>query len=188
MIMEKGEIRKVILQKRLALSDGEVNSLSEKITQYALGMEQIKNAGTIAAYIPFANEADTSAIIAGLWESGKHVCVPVVEGENMRFAKLTPLTQLKKNLSGIAQPCVPEFIEHSKIDLFLVPGIAFAKNGERIGTGKGFYDRFFGLNKIGALKIGMCFGFQIVAKIPHEMHDVKMDFIITEHGIIAKSK
>ncbi|MDD2516173.1 MAG: 5-formyltetrahydrofolate cyclo-ligase, partial [Candidatus Gracilibacteria bacterium] len=65
-----------------------------------------------------------------------------------------------------------------KIDISVVPGLAFTKEGTRLGRGGGFYDRFFAKNKDG-FKIGLCYDSQLIAKIDEENHDVKMDLVIT---------
>jgi len=74
-------------------------------------------------------------------------------------------------------------IFEGKIDLVIVPGIAFDWQKNRLGRGKGFYDRFFEKNNL--LKIGVCFDFQFLETVPHSKHDIKMDIIVTSDGIFT---
>ena len=82
---------------------------------------------------------------------------------------------------SVLEPCGTETADIKKIDAVLVPGIAFDKNGARVGFGKGCYDRF--LKNVSAIKIGVCYDFQICEKICDEEHDIKMDFLISENGM-----
>ena len=186
--MEKNGLRERIRAERLALSGNEVASSSGEITKNVLHIEQLRSAKMVAAYLPFANEVDTRQIIGWLWRLGKEVCVPVVSKTGMRFAKITAKTIMKTNSAGIPQPTSKKFVQPKAIGAFLVPGVAFSRDGHRIGTGKGFYDKFFNSHKLRAPKIGLAYGFQIVERIMSEGHDVAMDFVVTENGVIKSTK
>ena len=101
----------------------------------------------------------------------------------MHFSELNNISDLHENSFGMFEPADSKKVDSEKIDVFVVPGIAFDKKGHRIGWGKGFYDKFFGANKTKGKKIGLAFDFQIVEKIPFEQFDVKMDLIVTEKRI-----
>jgi len=81
---------------------------------------------------------------------------------------------------GISEPDLDKIFE-GKIDLVIVPGIAFDWQKNRLGRGKGYYDRFFETNQL--LKIGVCFDFQLIETVPNSEHDICMDIIITPSGI-----
>lgn len=91
------------------------------------------------------------------------------------------MDDLKKGAYGILEPSVVKTADEKDIDVILVPGLAFDRHGGRMGFGKGYYDRL--LETSIAVKIGLCYDFQLFDTIPTESHDVPMDFIITEKEI-----
>lgn len=85
-----------------------------------------------------------------------------------------------ENSFNIKEPIGEDFDEYDKIDLAIIPGMAFDKYHNRLGRGKGYYDRL--LSKIKSFKIGICFSFQVVDIIPVEEYDITMDEVWTENG------
>jgi 5-formyltetrahydrofolate cyclo-ligase len=71
-----------------------------------------------------------------------------------------------------------------KPDLIFVPGLAFSKDGHRLGRGAGFFDRLLASRAARAFKIGICFSFQLVDAVPTERHDIEMDMIVTDEGVL----
>jgi 5-formyltetrahydrofolate cyclo-ligase len=180
----KSKIRDEIAEKRLLLSNFDIIHKSERVSENAIHLDFLRSARIVAAYLPIKNEVQTRKIIGWLWRFGKKVCVPVIKKSNMKFAELKIGSKLVKNKFGILEPVKKKFVDHKKIDAFLVPGVAFSLDGHRIGSGKGFYDRFFASSKLKGKKIGLAFNFQIVDSIESEPHDIKMDFIVAEDKII----
>jgi 5-formyltetrahydrofolate cyclo-ligase len=180
----KSEIREEITEKRLLLSNFDIIHKSDRVSENAIHLAFLRRAKIVAAYLPIKNEVQTRKIIGWLWRFGKKVCVPVIKKSGMKFAELAIGSKLVKNKFGILEPVKKKFVDHKKIDAFLVPGVAFSLDGHRIGSGKGFYDRFFATPKLKGKKIGLAFNFQIVDDIETEPHDIKMDFIVTEDKII----
>ena len=88
---------------------------------------------------------------------------------------------MKKGAHGIPEPTEIVPISIEEIEIILVPGLAFDKTGARMGFGKGYYDKLLETRK--AIKIGICYDFQLLDKIPSEPHDVPMDIIITEKRV-----
>ena len=182
----KSELREKFRKWRLKLSRQEVKRRSAKILENLFLLREISRAQNVACYISFNNEVSTRAIIEKLRKSGKKVFVPVMDSGNksFNFAQVKSFEGMKKNSYGILEPAGGKIPPREKIDLFLVPGLAFDLRGARIGWGKGFYDRFFAENKVKGLKIGLAFGFQLLGKIPSGAHDAKMDFVVTEKKIV----
>jgi len=181
--MDKAFLREQVLEKRKSISKEEVHEKSLKIFENLFSLKEVSEAQNVALYISFNNEVETRQIIEKLWKIGKNVFVPVVENGSFSFAKLTSFENLRENQFGILGPCEKEIIDPKEIDLFVVPGLAFDSSGNRLGWGKGYYDIFFNKNKISAKKIGLAFELQIVEKISHKPHDVKMDFLLTNTEI-----
>ncbi len=125
-------------------------------------------------------EVETGEILRHALSIGKGVCVPV-SGEDLSLKLSKTDGEFTRGLYGIKEPAHPDFVDFSFPDLILVPGLAFSEKGDRLGFGKGYYDRF--LSEAKGLKVGLCYGFQIVPSLPSEPHDVRLDAVITESGV-----
>ena len=133
----------------------------------------------IGIYISKSEEVDLTPVIADALKHGKVVAVPRVKNLDLEFYKFDPRSTLIRSKFGVMEPnpaC--ERIDIKDIPLFLVPGLSFDKNGNRLGFGNGFFDR--ALIDQDVYKIGICFKEQMQEDIPHYSYDVKMDEIIHE--------
>ena len=134
-------------------------------------------ANTILLYHSLKDEVDTHAFIRK-WSREKRILLPVVTGDDLELRLYTGPEDLTIGAYGIEEPTGALFTDYSAIDLIVVPGVAFDRNGNRLGRGKGYYDRL--LPRIpSAYKIGICFPFQLVDEVPAEPFDIRMDEIIT---------
>ena len=115
-----------------------------------------------------------------LWDLGllaSHlVCYPRCEGETLLFRPVLALSELVSGRFGIRQPVAGPAL--AQLDLIVVPGLAFTAEGNRLGRGAGFYDRFLTGIPATTVKVGVCFEFQRVSEVPQESHDVKMDAVV----------
>ncbi|KHO47467.1 MAG: 5-formyltetrahydrofolate cyclo-ligase [archaeon GW2011_AR5] len=142
-------------------------------------LEDFQTAGDIFIYLSDMHEVDTSEVIRESVKLGKNVYCPVI-----RDGDIVPGTfssGLKSGAFGIPEPM--EVSAKNEFDVIIIPGTAFDKNGNRIGRGGGYFDRF--LAKTAGKKIALAFDFQIVDKIDTESNDVPVDMILTEERIIA---
>ncbi len=181
--MQKAEIRKQNKQKRNNMSKEEVAEKSSVICTYFLQSELYKTAKTIMLYMPIAGEVDTSAIMREAFKDGKRVVLPVTDAENNIipcFAEED--TQFCEGKFSVQEPKNTAIADPKAIDVVIVPGIAFDKSGGRVGFGKGCYDGF--LKSTDAVRVGVCYEFQMCEKIPTEPHDEKMDFAVTEKRVV----
>jgi 5-formyltetrahydrofolate cyclo-ligase len=181
----KHSIRKEILAKRDALSAEEIKELSEHIAKNLSVLEQYAKAKIVMFYASHKSEVHTDDMISEALKS-KKVVLPKVENGEIIPLLILDMENLIPGLGGIREPLLAPSMKLSSIDAVVVPGIAFDETGHRIGTGKGFYDAF--LKKLHAVKIGLAFECQLVESIPHEPHDVHLDFIVTENSIIDCKK
>ncbi|MGI6188478.1 MAG: 5-formyltetrahydrofolate cyclo-ligase [Caldicoprobacteraceae bacterium] len=161
---------------------------SISISEYLLGLECIKAAKTIMAYVDMPKEVKTDIIINTLLNMGKDVAVPVCVPASYELiaSKILSLDELKSGHYGILEP-KKEYLRPMAPDTFdviLVPGSAFDVYGNRIGHGKGYYDRFLSKVPQETLKIGLAFDYQILPRLPVEHYDIPVNCIITERGII----
>lgn len=185
----KQTLKQQIFQKRNHLSKEEISKKSLQIKNNLYSLLEFKNAKNIMFYVSFNNEVDTqNAIKELLNKKEKTIIVPFVEKNNpiIQLSELKNFDELEPKTFGILEPkkyYIREF-NHEKLDLVLIPGMVFDLNGHRIGYGYGYYDRFLRKIKNTAKKIGLAYDFQIVDKIPEEIHDVPVDIIITESRVI----
>lgn len=176
----KNEIRKKMLEKRMSIEAKEHDELSKKIMEKLKKMRKFIEAEVIMGYYPIKNEVNILSLLEEISNS-KVVLLPKVEGKEIIPLRVRSLGDLKIGKFGIPIPREEEKYE-GKIDLILVPGLAFDLKLRRLGYGFGYYDRFLKLKKE-AFKIGLAFDFQIVEEIPSE--DSKLDMIITEKRILS---
>lgn len=180
----KQKIRSLYKTMRAQMPKADVTYKSDAASKVFLTSEIYKASNQIMLYIPLGNETDTKNIIECSFADGKKVIFPVTDKKS---GKITPHyamadTKFKSGAFSVYEPISSDIADESDIDVVIVPGISFSKNGARIGFGKGCYDRF--LKKCKGIKIGFCYNFQICDDCFEEEHDVTMDYIVTETGII----
>lgn len=134
-------------------------------------------AHTVLLYHSLPDEVYTHDFIKK-WSDKKQILLPVVIGDDLELRIYTGLEELATGSYGIEEPTGELITDYSSIDFIAVPGVAFDRHGNRLGRGKGYYDRL--LPHIpSAYKVGICFPFQIVEEVPADTFDVRMDEIIT---------
>ena len=183
----KNEIRKQNKLKRAQMTKKDVVEKSLEASNHLLASEFYRNCKTLMVYMPLGNETDTTKVIKQAYKDGKKVVFPVTDKES---GIITPYyadetTDFVTGAFNVNEPQGGTKAELCDVDAVLVPGIAFDRKGARVGFGKGCYDRL--LLKTDAIRIGFCYGFQICDDIPAEDHDIAMDFLVTENGILATS-
>ena len=137
-------------------------------------------------YMALPQEVQTAAILAAGRRQGKRMAVPVVKPYGLVAAELPAgELQFQPGPFGVPEPAVgTAFISPEDIDCVLVPGIAFDHRGARLGFGKGYYDRFLCRLPATAHVCGLAFSLQIVDHVPDMPHDVRMQSLVTEQGVL----
>lgn len=131
----------------------------------------------IGIYLSIPNEVETDGIIEELLKQGKIVAAPRIEDNELVFHKLESIKDVEHNKYHIREPLFSsEIIDN--IEIMIVPGIAFDVSKNRIGYGKGYYDRY--LSKHECYKVGLAFDEHLHKEIPTDSSDVKMDIVITD--------
>lgn len=184
----KEKIRHNILSKRNKLSQTDVKSCSRNIFRRLAAIREFKNARTIMFYVSKDNEVATMPIIKYAIKHKKNVCVPNIDIKKRVLHPVSiknPENDLHRGHFGILEPLfnINKIVSLKKIDLIIIPGIAFDLSGHRLGWGKGYYDRFLEKAKENH-KIGLVFDFQIVKELPKDRHDVPVDIVVTEKMVI----
>ena len=174
--LDKRTIRKEIRAKIAELSTEEKQALSAQIFSKIERLPEIEEASVVALFVSLADEPITTDIIAHLSRT-KRVVVPRIEGDEMNFYDIAE--GLQPGAYGIMEPISTAPIEPSEIDVMIVPGVVFTRNGARCGRGKGFYDKYLSRSGFRAYTIGVCYPCQIVETLPTEEHDKVLDRVIT---------
>lgn len=179
----KQNLRKEINLLKRSYSEKELSSFSTSIMKCLEASESFQKATCIALYYPLIGEVETTSLLEK-WYQKKCLLLPLVEGDNLKFYRYKGKEALTTGAYGILEPNqTEEVIPIEQIDLIVIPGIAFDKQLNRMGRGKGYYDRLLAQSK--AQKIGICFDFQLKNRIPTEAFDIQMDQIITEKARIS---
>ena len=184
----KQEIRRQILDRRRGLGHAEMLRTSLTAQRRLLMLPEWKNAGHVCTFIGSKpGEVSTLGIIQAALDSGKNICVPVIDPESKELL-LSPVTDtgnLARGFHGILEPADSPRVALDKPDwdLAVVPGLAFGRDGGRIGFGKGYYDRLLAVRK--TPRIALAFSFQVLNTVPCLPHDVPVDMIVTERETIA---
>ena len=179
MIKTKKEIRREVKQMVLAMSAAEHEAQSQQVCEQIERLIAEHNPATVALFSPLPDEVNVAPLIGSL---ACRVVLPRVGDKadgtpEMEFFDYAPQA-MASGAYGIVEPQSGEPCRAEDIDLMIVPGVAFASDGRRLGRGKGYYDRL--LPRLShAYKLGLCFPFQILdEEIPHESHDFLMDAVL----------
>ena len=174
---DKRTLRKVIRAEIVKLSDNEKLSLSAHIFSKLANSKEVEKASVIALFISLADEPQTTAFIEQLLGKNKRIVVPRIEGEEMNFYDISE--GVSEGAFGVMEPIATTPIEPSKIDVMIVPGVAFTRQGARLGRGKGFYDKYLSHKDFRAYTIGVCYPCQVVEGLPSEPHDQILNQIVS---------
>jgi len=190
--MDKEDLRRRIGARCRELDLETIRSASARIQSTVMETSQFTKATNIACYLAAGQEVMTDSLIAACWDSGKALAVPARAPSERRYrlARLRADTRLAAGPLGIREPADPEWIEEETVGLFLVPGVAFDAEGGRLGHGGGHYDRLLHRERSAgsAYKVGLAFDCQVVAAVPMESLDVRLDAVVTESGIMKAKK
>lgn len=168
-----------MLQQRNALALTEIANRSKRVQKMLLNSKEFESAKTIGAYYAFGSEVKTDMIIEQARSLGKRVALPSVEGEGLTFYELSSGKYLVKGRFGIMEPLPYRPVD--RIDLIVVPGVAFDRQGYRLGYGKGYYDRYLAEKR--TFSMGLAYSFQLLERLPKGEHDMRLGAVATEDGI-----
>ena len=175
--MTKDQIRRAIRARKLLLTDADRHSAAEAVFAALERTAHFILADRVLIYASLPDELPTRDFIAK-WSRRKQFFLPRVNGVNL---ELLPFDQTRLHLGAfhIEEPTGNDIVDPSTIDLIIVPAVALDSRGNRLGRGKGFYDRL--LRDLRATTIGVGYDFQLISDgIPVEPHDAPLDLIITE--------
>ena len=180
----KTEYRNFYKNVRNSLSKDDSDNKSKMIFNKITTLNELLNAQAVFVYLSYGREVSTDNLIKFLFAKNKNILVPKcnIKNETMIPVKILNFNELVLGSYGIREP-ITNLEYKNKIDVAIVPGIAFDKFGNRIGHGKGYYDKFLQDEKI--LKIGLCYSDCISeTELPHYSNDLPMDYIVTDREVL----
>ncbi len=180
----KRALRRAVLERRDATLPAERADRGRRIVDRALSLPEVVDVGTVMAFWSFGSEVDTGPLIERLHRAGTRVVLPRVEGEDVVAVGYEPGDAVAPARFGAMEPTGLEVVEPGRIDVVVVPGVAFDRDGGRVGYGGGFYDRFLGRTGRGVPAIAIAFALQVVDRVPGGHRDRPVDAIVTEDEVI----
>ncbi|MDE5849968.1 MAG: 5-formyltetrahydrofolate cyclo-ligase [Muribaculaceae bacterium] len=178
--MEKSEIRRKIKNLRMMLSEMEKASAADEVFAQLEKTAAFMMAENILMYHSLPDELSTIKFLKK-WHDRKRFFLPRVNGVNLDILPYEE-TRLELGSFHIEEPTGEDVVDVDDIELMVIPAVAFDRKGNRLGRGKGFYDRLLSTSK--ATKIGVGYEFQLFDSLPSEPHDVAMDMVITQKTVI----
>lgn len=188
MIEKKEQIRKQALIRRRELPESLRREYSRKIAEQVIAHPLFLCAREIYCYVSYGTEVLTEEILSAAWRCRKKTAVPKVLGtRDMAFYYIRSLEELAPGSWNILEPAgdADTLAEGNEV-LAILPGAAFDKCGKRVGYGKGYYDIYLRKHP-GYHRIGIAFAAQCVEAIPAESHDIPVEFVVTERGILCQN-
>ena len=178
--MEKSEIRRKIKNLSMMLLEREKESAAEEVFSRLEKTAAFIMAENILIYHSLPDELSTIKFLRK-WHDKKRFFLPRVNGVNLDILPYEE-TRLELGSFHIEEPTGNDVADVEDIELMIIPAVAFDRKGNRLGRGKGFYDRLLATSR--ATKIGVGYEFQLLDSIPSEPHDVAMDMVITQKTMI----
>ncbi len=184
---EKKRVRNLVLARRGALTERERQEKSLHIEKQVLTLPEYEKAQTVMLFLNFRDEVETTALAEETLTRGKQLVLPRCAPQGILIpALIRDLDQdIKPGTWGIREPRLQGLREADPwaIDLVIVPGAAFDGQGNRLGYGGGYYDRFFGRLRPEVLRVAIAFATQVLPEVPVDPHDQKMSILVTEEGV-----
>lgn len=174
--MDKKALRREIREKKRAMTAEQIETASRRLGELFAESEVYRKAKTIYGYLPYNQEVRTVPMLERALADGKRVAVPKVYGDEMRFIYMTDLSRVAPGFGGIPEPVDDEPVAHDPGALVLMPGLAFDREGHRLGYGGGFYDRFLTQEPTHPT-IALCYAFQMLPRLETEEFDVPVDCV-----------
>lgn len=173
--MDKKRLRKHIKTQVAMLTPEQKQLEADNVFSHIEHSKLFKHSTNIMFFSSLPDEIPTHHVIER-WAEMKNVFLPRVSGDDIELIKFEPGT-LKKGSFNILEPTGEDIVDPQILDLIIVPGVAFDRQGNRCGRGKGYYDRF--LSQTNAVTVAVCFDCQLVNNLPVEKHDIPAQYIVT---------
>ncbi len=185
--MEKVELRRELRDRLLAIAPEQRKEKSRKACKNLIATQSFQDASVIMLFLSLPHEVDTSEAILYAWQLGKIVAVPKISWQQRHMipVRINSLeTGFTTGAWGLKDPVTGTPVPFGQIDLVVAPALGFDRQGNRLGRGGSFYDRFFANKDVVASRCGLAFTEQIMETIPVTESDQPVDFIVTDEEVI----
>ena len=189
---EKQNLRAVLSEARSSLSAAYIGALSALVQQRVLSSQAYLSATKIVLYAPLTGEVETALIAADALRSHRRLYYPIVDRKNrrIRLGAVSDLSELALGAFGLLEPAAAGALEAGELGpaaLVCVPGVTFTPAAARLGRGGGYYDRLLATLSAEAVTAGVAYSFQLINRLPEDLHDRRLDFVVTESAVYAAS-
>jgi 5-formyltetrahydrofolate cyclo-ligase len=188
---EKQNLRAVLSEARSSLSTAYIGAMSTRVQQRVLSSQAYLAATKIVLYAPLRGEVETALIAADALRSHLRLYYPIVDREKrrIRLGAVSDLSELAPGAFGILEPAAAGALEAGELGpaLVCVPGVAFTPAAARLGRGGGYYDRLLAALSAEAVTAGLGYSFQLIDRLPEQLHDRRLDLVVTESAVYATS-
>lgn len=177
--MTKQQCRSLLIKRRRAIPKSEKEKWDRQIFKRLCDSKELQNADILLIYVSKSEEVDTHELIRFCISQNKAVAAPRCEGENLTFYLISKFSDLQPGNFGVLEPKIYcKAAQFTGKSVCVLPGLGFSKKGDRIGYGRGYYDRF--LSGFYGKTIGICYSCCRDIEIPTEPHDRPVDMVIAE--------
>ncbi len=179
----KKELRKKIRTMLAAIPANQFASMSQTVCALLFDLPEYQTANVILTFLSSPTEVDTAPLVLRAWQERKKVLAPKIGWEQRRLmpVEIRSLTEdLRITAMGVREPANGIPIPVPMIDLVIVPGLGFDANGNRLGRGQGFYDRFLAHPEFHGVACALAFECQVVEEVPTGPLDRRVDMLVTE--------
>jgi len=185
--MTKEQLRQQLQKRLIEMPEEQRSAKSKKACQNLVATSQFQNASTIMMYLSFPHEVNTADAILCAWQLGKIVAVPKISWQQRHMipVQINSLeTDFSTEVAGLRNPITGVPLPFEEIDLVVTPALGFDRNGNRLGRGGSYYDRFFANKELKASRCGFAFAEQLLDSIPVTKNDEPVDFLVTDEEVI----
>ncbi|MGH2709723.1 MAG: 5-formyltetrahydrofolate cyclo-ligase [Actinomycetota bacterium] len=177
----KAILRKGMIRVRAAIPAEERARLTDLVEETLFALPEVSSASTILLFYSFGTEVPTKGMAGRILRAGKRLLLPyVTDTEEMEAAEVLPGDSLEPSGYGPNEPRSRVAVDPGEIDLIIAPGLAFDRDGNRLGYGGGHYDRYLGRTRPKAVRVGVGFSLQMVEQVPVEPGDETVDMVVTD--------
>jgi len=182
---EKQALRDQMRRARAAIPPEQRVRLAGRVEGHLFGVPQIGASRTVLLFYSFGTEVPTAAMVERLLQEGKRVLLPYLTHDSgMEAADVLPGHSLVRTGYGPKEPSHRVAVDPAGVDVVVTPGLAFDRTGRRLGYGGGHYDRYLQRLSPRSLRVGIGFAAQLVAEVPSEPGDERVDLVVTDEGVV----
>ena len=185
--MDKAQLRQHFRTVLLEMSPQDRAERSRKICKNLIDTEQFAKVATVMTYLSLPHEVDTYEVILSAWQKGKTVAAPKISWQQRHMIPVeisTLETGFSTDVAGLRNPVKGAPVPFEEIGMVITPGLGFDKNGNRLGRGSSYYDRFFTNDGLRAIRCGLAFAEQVVDHIATAKHDVPVNMLVTDETVM----